>query len=429
MRQIILQQPQFGSLMKRAASGLAWTASSFALAALGCSSRTEQTNVDQRGLDIIGGLHADSPELNHTGALVLIDPTTNTSLPFCSSTLISPETVVTAKHCAVVFPQIESAGFKLAWAAGPHANTPLELIPVVAADSSPGDVGGFVGMGRDVAVAYLDHPTTIPPAVPKPASEAAVGRSMVSIGYGVFSAGGTSDDQRRIGRETVAAQSGKVFEVMFGSFENFVEWAFTGQVTDEDFLASVAPDDPFLAQLRVLFDTQLLFDQHEAVTGLASPDTQSCFGDSGGPLAAFNAGHWETYGVVSGGLFSLRSACDFGTVFSTFGPDSLAFLQKAVTWTDPCADVTAQGQCDGNLATRCETSLVAGIRRLKSEDCAAQGLTCIASDTGVGCGVVTEPVPAQPPEPGAKEKLLQLMQDSFHPEIERTLNWKARSPQ
>ena len=429
MRHIFLQQAQLGFSMKHTTSRLASAAAGIALAALGCSARTEQPAVEQRGLDIIGGSHADSPELNHTGALVFIDPTTNVPSPFCSSTLIAPETVVTAKHCAAIFPQIENAGFKLAWAVGPHASAPLELIPVVAADTSPGDVGGFVQMGRDVAVAYLEHPSTIPPAVPKPGAEATVSRPMVSIGYGVFSAGGSSDDQRRIGRETVAAQSGKVFEIMFGSFENFVEWEFTGQVTDEDFLANFPPDDPTIAQLRALFDTQLLFDQHEVVTGLAASDTQSCFGDSGGPLAGFTNGHWETYGVVSGGLSSLRSACDFGTVYSTFGPDSLAFLQKAVTWTDPCGDVSAQGQCDGNVATRCETSLVAGIRRLQTEDCAAQGLTCVASGAGVGCGAVPEPVAAQAPEIGAKEKLLRLMQDSFHPEIERTLSWKARGSQ
>jgi hypothetical protein len=247
---------------------------------------------------------------------------------------------------------------------------------------------------------------------------------MVSIGYGVFSAGGTSDDQRRIGRETVAAQSGKVFEVMFGSFENFVEWAFTGQVTDADFLATLPPDDPNIPILREQFDTLLLFDQHEAVTGLAPGDTQSCFGDSGGPLARFTrAGGWQTYGVVSGGLSSLRSVCDFGTVFSTFGPETFAFIEESLDWVDPCGDVGAAGRCDGSVALTCETNFIGNIRRLIEVDCAAQGLECVSAEAGTGCGSIPPPEPSDPPDARAKQLLLDTVRQSFLPVIARGLHW------
>ena len=402
-------------------SGLA-----LALGGVACGAPSEGVGVEQREFDIITGFHADSPQLNHTGALVVVDPLTGEIVPFCSSTLIGPETVVTAKHCAVIFPQAESAGFVVAWAAGPRAEAPDELIPIVAADSAPGDVGGFVGMGRDVAVGYLEHPTAISPAVPKLLTPALVGQAMVSIGYGVYGASGAADDQRRIGRETIAATEGRVFEVMFGTFEDFVEWAFTGQVTDQDFLATVSPDDPFIEQLRVIFDTQILFDQHEVVTGLSPSDTQSCFGDSGGPLARFSNGTWETYGVVSGGLGSLRSACDFGGVFSSFGPQSLAFLQAARQWSDPCGDVTAAGACSDGQAQRCETSLVAGIRRLATQDCTAAGLPCVSNEQGVGCGTVPLAVPVDPPDPGADQQLLEGIESAFRPEVQENLSWRPR---
>jgi hypothetical protein len=378
-----------------------------------------------RSQDIIGGFHADSPALDHVGALVAIDPTTNVPFAFCSSTLIGPETVVTAKHCAAVLPDAQFANFQVAWAAGPHAETPLELIPIASTETAPGDVGGFVNMGRDVAVVHLDRPTAIEPATPKPFTSALVGSAMVSVGYGVYGATGVSDDQRRIGRETVAGTAGPAFELILGSFENFVEWYFTGQTTPDDYLVNFPPDDPFIAILRHEFDALVLYDQHEAVTGLAPTDTQSCFGDSGGPLARVTrAGAWETYGVVSGGLGSLRSACDFGTVFSTFGPQSYAFVEASLDWVDPCGDVTAAGTCDGDIAVACETNFIGNIRRLVEVDCADQGLECVTSEQGTGCGSVPPTEPTDPPEPGAEDLVLDAVRNAFLPEIARGLNWE-----
>jgi hypothetical protein len=390
---------------------------------IACSGSPEP-DLQARGQDIIGGFHADSPALDHVGALVAIDPTTNVPFAFCSSTLIGPETVVTAKHCAVVLPDAQFANFRVAWAAGPHAEAPVELIPIAATATAPGDVGGFVAMGRDVAVVHLDHPTTIEPATPKPFTPALIGSAMVSAGYGVYGATGVSDDQRRIGRETVAGTAGRALELMLGSFENFVEWTFTGQVTPDDYLVNFPPDDPFIAVLRQQFDTLLLYDQHEAVTGLAPTDTQSCFGDSGGPLARVTrTGGWETYGVVSGGLSSLRSACDFGTVFSTFGPQSYAFVDASLDWVDPCGDVTAAGTCDGDIAVVCETNFIGNIRRLVEVDCADQGLECVTSEQGTGCGSVPPPEPTDPPDPGAEELVLDAVRKAFLPLIARDVSW------
>lgn len=395
-----------------------------AAALVACSGEAPDMATAETSLDIIGGFHADSPALNHFGALVAIDPTSNEPFEVCSSTLIGPETVVTAKHCAVVLPDAQFAGFQMAWAAGADANTPDELIPIAAVETAPGDVGGFVAMGRDVALLRLDRPTSIAPATPQPFSDALIGTAMVSVGYGVYGAAGSSDDHRRIGRETVAGTEGRAFELIFGSFEDFVEWAFTGQVTDADFLATLPPDDPNIPFLRDQFDALLLFDQHEAVTGLAPSDTQSCFGDSGGPLARFTrAGGWQTFGVVSGGLSSLRSVCDFGTVFSTFGPATFAFIEESLDWVDPCGDVSASGACEGSVAVTCETNFIGNIRRLVQVDCAEQGLECVSSDAGTGCGSVPPPEPPVAPEPGAQQLVLDAVRQSFLPVVARGLSW------
>jgi len=384
----------------------------------------DMSSPTQREQDIIGGFRADSPALNHVGALVAIDPLTGEPFEFCSSTLIGPETVVTAKHCAVVLPDAQVQGFGLAWAAGPDAQEPAELIPIAAVETAPGDVGGFVAMGRDVALVHLDRPTSIAPATPQPFTDALIGTSMISVGYGVYGASGASDDHRRIGRETVAGTEGRAFELILGDFESFIEWVFTGQVTPEDFLATFPPDDPTIELLRDQFDALVLFDQHEAVTGLEPSDTQSCFGDSGGPLARFTrAGGWDTFGVVSGGLSSLRSVCDFGTVFSTFGPETFAFIEDSLDWVDPCGDVSPSGTCDDNVAVTCETNFVGNIRRLVQVDCTEQGLACVSSEAGTGCGSVPPPEPAEPPEPGAEQVVLDAVQQAFRPVIGRSLKW------
>ncbi len=393
-------------------------------ALVACSGEAPVTSVGERDQDIIGGFHANSTALDHVGALVAIDPTTNTPFAFCSSTLIGPETIVTAKHCAVVLPDAQLQGLEVAWAAGPQAETPLDLIPVASVETAPGDVGGFVAMGRDVALIHLDRPSTIAPATPRPFTDALVGTPMVSVGYGVHGASGSGDDQRRIGRETVAATEGRAYELILGDLESFVEWAFTGQVTPEDFLATLPPDDPFLEFLRQQFETLVLYDGHEAVAGLSPADTQSCFGDSGGPLARFTRdGGWETYGVVSGGLSSLRSVCDFGSVFSTFGPRTFGFIEESLDWVDPCGDVTATGVCEGDVAVTCETNFVGNIRRRVEVDCAGQGLPCASSAQATGCGSLPPPEPTEPPDPGAAEEVLEAVQEAFRPVLARELSW------
>lgn len=407
----------------------------FGLAGFGlaCGAPAPGAAVFERSQGIIGGFHADAPELDHTGALVVIDPSTAEPFALCSSTLIAPETVVTAKHCAVVLPDIEQQGFRVAWAAGPRALEPIELIPIAAAETAPGDVGGFVAMGRDVAVLHLEHPSAIEPATPSLFTDDLIGTPMVSIGYGVFGATGNSDDQRRIGRETVAGTEGRTLELLLGSFENFVEWWFTGEITDADFLETLAPDDPALPFLELQFQALQLHDEHEAVTGLEPSDTQSCFGDSGGPLARFTReGGWQTYGVVSGGLGSLRMACDYGTVFATFGPETFEFLSEAVDWVDPCGDVTVAGDCDGAVLRTCRTNFTGNIRRLVQEDCGAQGVECVSSAEGAGCGEVPLPEPAEPPSPDAQQLVLEAVQSAFRPTLVRELGWDSlwtgRSP-
>jgi hypothetical protein len=358
--------------------------------AFACGDSAHAPDLERKEQPIIRGTIAESAELNHTGALLAIDRETLEPQLFCTATLIAPESVVTAKHCALTAFQAESLDLDVAWLAGPSLANPLEVIPVVAVELAPLNSGGFLRIGSDVAVLHLEHATSVPAATPLALGDELIGRAMVSIGYGIFSPDGDEDERRRSGSETLAAVRGPVLEPMFGSFENYVEWSLTGEVTDFDYLQMFLPGDFFgqflLRSLRSDFDSQLLLDGYEAVTGRAPGDTQTCSGDSGGPLALqAEDGSWQTYGVLSGGLYSGHSVCDYGSVFATFGPDTLAFVTRAQSWVDPCGELPARGECRGSVAVSCDTGLIEARRDLVSRDCAESGQVCFLGTNGVEC--------------------------------------------
>ena len=108
--------------------------------------------------EIIGGFDAPGGSLNAVGTLGMKNRTGQYNF-FCSATLIGPQTVLTAKHCAVVL-KGALRGMKLVnlvpvyFAVGPDSVHPTELVEAIAADTSPLSQGGLVEMGNDVAVSF-----------------------------------------------------------------------------------------------------------------------------------------------------------------------------------------------------------------------------------------------------------------------------------
>lgn len=334
--------------------------------------------LEASGFQIVGGLVAPSGELDHTAAIVRVDRETRARDVLCTATLIAAESALTAKHCANRMALVRTLGDEVALAIG-FDIAAAELVPIVAMQV-PADAGegGALGDGYDVAVIHLDHPVAVQTAHVRPFDSSWIRRSMVTLGYGMATAWSAPDGLRRIGRETVVATEGLLYEILYGDFESYVEVELTGVSSSDDYLAR-ALAEPSLADVDALRDTYArtrLIPGHEIVTKTLASNTRSCRGDSGGPLLRVSAeGAWEVYGVLSGGPSSLRAECDFGQVWATLGPVTFAFVQASLKWSDPCGSVDAGGACAGSFVERCHSDWASNARQLMTVACAT-GSTC-----------------------------------------------------
>jgi hypothetical protein len=410
-------------------------------------------------LGLIAGFAANDPRLDAVGAMVLIPPYGGPNELLCGAGLITSETLLTAKHCAEIIPLAVSFGYRLAFSTGPDIKRPRKVVELAAYEMAPGDEGGFVGMGRDVAVLHLEHPLTgITPLVVGAFTDDDVGKAFAAIGFGIQDNGG-SDSTRRMGKETLRGREGRTLELMFGTFERFLEWFKTGNVTAQNLIkryerrlaggtagsggaggsgaggaggsggggagtgGTAGPDGgigdggpPSIEEVaRYYWDLFILEKDYEVVTGGAPGDSQTCFGDSGSPLMKHQDGQLVTYGVVSGGVGSNDLICDLGSTFATFGPEVASFIDTAKQWVDACGDLDTVGACDGNLARRC-TSVAEGRRRIVEFDCGLVGMTCNSRHGQVSCddNAFAPPGPSRPATSETPRQLRDIVNRVFN---------------
>ena len=345
--------------------------------------------------ELIGGFAAEDSTFDAVGSVSTMASDLATGVASftlsCTGFLIGESTVVTAKHCVTNVKKAQARGIPSVFSTGARTQQPKRWSAIASVEVAPGDSGGFLGVGHDIGVLHLIEPLAEVPVLRFASfSEARPDADFYAISYGSEDVLNQQHGRRRIGAMPFNTSSGFTYEALFGSFDEFYQYA-TGQSLPTDCANNVAVSFQKAgacakaSQARLKYESTRLEQTDEAVLGLRDTTTQPCFGDSGGPLLQKDAGGRLTaYGVLSSTIGERSTTCK-GAVYATFTPLMIRFLQAEANWTDPCEGLTTEGSCQGSVIRRC-TTINEGSRGVAELDCAHLGLTCVDTDAGLGCG-------------------------------------------
>ena len=345
--------------------------------------------------DIIGGVDATGAKLNAIGSVGNKVGDSGFRY-FCTATLIAPDLVLTAKHCATDGPPANRRHMEddaVYFAVGPDSTKPLQMVRAKDVVISPVDEGGFVKYGSDVAIYILESPITDvkPMRFAKSAlAKDQVGNIFTAVGFGVRDRESNSG-QRRAGAVTLRAADGKPMQAMFENKDALL--AYLLEKEDEAYIQANQ------SRLDEFWDFTLL-DSYEAYLGLGKDDSQPCSGDSGGPLVRKgDDGELEVVAVVSGSFKGRKYRCSLlGESYATFGPK----VQDLIRDTIACKGVPIDGSCDGTFAVRC-VSDAEGPQKVTRTDCGLINQICAVDAVSKKAGCVDEPPPPPSADAGSSE--------------------------
>jgi hypothetical protein len=274
---------------------------------------------------IIDGEPAPSTELDAVGAIVYYLPEVGVLDTFCSGTLVAKKAIVTARHCTPSIDLALEAGLVPAFAIGPDAFNPTQLVPItgyVTAPPSPSGAGLLLDGGRDVAVAYLEaRPSGVKPAKLGRWDNELLGERFTIAGYGVndpeFFYG-----ERFSGKATARAIKGRWYKLLFdGDYDAYLEWYFTDS-------AAAEPSEEEAKEWWKIYELENKF---ELLAGGLPGEAVGCFGDSGGPLLkGKRARDLTTYGVSFATEATISTACGLGGGYLVFNRKILDFIDDAL---------------------------------------------------------------------------------------------------
>lgn len=270
------------------------------LAALGGGCASEVADDDASDGAIVGGSDAKSAAYDAVGTIGWVygdDPAAAGAFDaFCTGTLIAPDEVVTAKHCAqdstAEAPYVKDR--TVAFAIGSDAGKPKRVVKAKDVTLTAPNEGGFIGFGADVAIYKLSERVTgvTPAKLVKAGLDARhVGQRFTAMGFGAQDYEGKKRGTRRAGPVTVRAVAGSPMAAMFGT-----EAAYLDHVAASEGREWV---DANRADLSAFY-TYTLLPGREVHVGMAKGDAQPCDGDSGGPLLQKSGKDLYVFAVVSG---------------------------------------------------------------------------------------------------------------------------------
>jgi len=273
----------------------------------------EEPDLADSEAEIIGGTVAGGSDVAAIGAVRVEGGGANGRPGICTGILIAPKLVLTSESCVQ-----NRTPDKITFLIGKETSNPSQRARVraIVIENSVG--GGATGRGIDAALLHLrDAIDDVAPLPLVALSGNQVGRRFRGFGYGVDEDG--DKFVRRGGDMTLLGTRGKVLELVFASFEDFLDDGARRLFPNVN--PAVAADR---ATLKRFYDGITLLDGVDAWFGGRDGDANMCDGDMGGPITTKVGGKLKVVGMGSWGL----PGCAVGAGYTLITPKVLDFVAR-----------------------------------------------------------------------------------------------------
>ena len=264
---------------------------------------------------IIGGTPAVGDKYAAVGALVeaFDDPyygvlAFNT---FCSATLVGPQAIVTARHCAKYLDSPTYPDLQVFFAIGENGYFADQYIPVTSYEAAPTPSptnGLLLDGGRDVAVMQLgSEPEGVVPAKIGRFTKHMLGQKFELVGFG------RNDDFNDGARYHGYGRARQMHGLWYSALFDHNPWKYWNWYWTD------ANTEPTWKEGREWWRTYRLESGFELLLGGDDGEALGCYGDSGGPMVrGHNANSLTVYGVGFATEASKSRVCDNGSAFLVF---------------------------------------------------------------------------------------------------------------